>query len=113
MRSIKTLLFSFAIVASLAITASAVTKTHIIISPRSYATTETLTLAGIARIDGDDVHLVERLRRVSLGYSPVVGTSRTITRDEILSAVESAGIEMAKIDLSMPPKVNVERASQT
>src|SRR5437868_3330215 len=81
--------------------ALAAARTRVIIMPQAFSTSDTLTLSAIARIDGEDVRLVERLRRVSLGYAPVFGTTRTITREEILSAIESAGIEISRFDLSM------------
>ncbi|HZS49140.1 MAG TPA: flagellar basal body P-ring formation chaperone FlgA [Blastocatellia bacterium] len=88
-------------------------RPRIVIGAQVLVAGDTLTLASISRIDGDDAKLVERLRHISLGYAPTFGTTRTIVRDEILSAVESIGIETDRIDLSMPPTVEVARAGQT
>src|SRR5882724_7294922 len=104
---------SLLFVVCFAVAAMGAVRTRVIIPSQAFSTGDTLTLAAIARIDGEDVRLVERLRRVSLGYAPTLGTTRTITRDEILSAVESSGIEATRFDLSMPSKVDVERAIQT
>src|SRR6185369_13574027 len=113
MNSPQRFLAGLLFVIAMSIVTPAAVRTRVIIPATAYSSTDTLTLSAIARIDGEDVKLVERLRRVSLGYAPTFGNTRTITRDEILSAVESAGIESAKFDLSMPAKVDVERASQT
>jgi len=113
MKSSKRFFLSLLFVVAATSVAMAAGRTKVVIPPTAYSTGDTLTLSVIARIDGEDVKLVERLRRVSLGYGPSFGNTRTITREEILSAVESAGIETAKFDLSMPAKVDIERASQT
>ncbi len=113
MKGSAKILVSLLFVFAMSIVALAAVRTKVIIPATAYSTGDTLTLAGIARFDGEDIKLIERLRRVSLGYAPTFGNTRTLTRDEILSAVESAGIEATKFDLSMPAKVDVERATQT
>jgi flagella basal body P-ring formation protein FlgA len=113
MKSSLRLIFGSLFIISVAILATAAVRTRVIIPGQAYSSSDVLTLSAIARIDGEDVRMVEKLRRVSLGYAPTFGNTRSITREEILSAVESAGIEPAKFDLSMPAKVDIERASQT
>ena len=113
MNSPQRFLLSLLFVVAMSVITLAAVRTRVIIPGQAYSSSDTLTLQAIARIDGQDIKLIERLRRVSLGYAPTFGNTRSITRDEILSAVESAGIERTTFDLSMPAKVDIERASQT
>lgn len=86
---------------------------RIVVAPQPFSQGDVVTLASIARIDGDDTQLVERLGRIALGYAPAIGSNRVLSREDIAAAIESAGIDPRLVDLSMPPSVTIGRASQS
>lgn len=104
------LLFS---AASVVASAHAANRTRVIINPQPVSQGDVLTLEGIARIDGANSQVAERLSRITLGYAPSIGANRVLTRDEVLRAIQSAGIDLSTLDLSMPESVSVGRAAQS
>ena len=73
---------------------------------------ERIELGRIARITGDPA-ASERLKNVSLGYSPAIGLTREILRNQIQLAINAAGFADGEFILDSPPKVSIRRASQT
>lgn len=104
--------YLFFVFVLMAASASAASRTRVIVQPQSFSQGDVLTLSSIARIDGVDPQVVERLQKITLGYAPTIGNSRILTRNEIAAAIESAGIDLRRVDLSMPSSVTIDRASQ-
>lgn len=71
-----------------------------------------LNLGEIANFITEKEKVVEILKNVSLGYSPQVGLVREISKDKIKLAIISAGIPNNQIQLEMPEKIIIRRASQ-
>ncbi len=69
-------------------------------------------LGDIAVIKGDDAN-TERIRQISLGFSPRVGMTREIPRDSILLAMAAAGFHIGEIALNAPAKILIKRTAQS
>ncbi len=70
-----------------------------------------LTLAEIANISAEG-NWKMRLEKVSLGASPKVGNDRICTLVTIHSALRASGIDVNAVDIHMPERVVVKRASR-
>lgn len=70
-----------------------------------------LTLAEIAKISAEG-NWKMRLEKVSLGASPKVGNDRICTLVTIHSALRASGIDVNAVDIHMPERVIVKRASR-
>lgn len=68
------------------------------------------TLGDIAFINAVDEARAERLRLIPLGFAPVVGAMREITRERLRLAMIAA--DFADVALDAPPIVRLTRASQ-
>lgn len=71
-----------------------------------------LTLGNIAEIFSDDAVIAEKLRTISLGYSPNVGAVRELQRERILIAIASAGFSADEVRFESPQIIRIRRASQ-
>jgi len=70
-----------------------------------------ILLGKIARIDGDDARLVRELEEVVIGRSPLPGKSRSLDSAAILLRLKQSGIDLARIELQIPPEVQVSRGA--
>jgi hypothetical protein len=68
------------------------------------------TLGDIARVSSPDATEVERLRSIPLGYAPIIGAVRELTRERIVIALNAANFPSVQLDA--PPVVRLTRASQ-
>lgn len=86
------------------------------LSAESVAREDRLQLGEIATIETSediaDPAMAERLRRVSLGYSPAVGAVREIQRERILLAIAAAGFSPGDVRVEGVSIVLVRRAAQ-
>jgi len=64
-----------------------------------------IQLGKIARIDGDDAGLVRELEALVIGRSPLPGKSRSLDSAAILLRLKQSGIDLARIELQIPPEV--------
>ena len=71
-----------------------------------------INLAQVAELGGAP-ELVSKLRTVSLGATPVIGSDRILTVITIQSALRTARIPMDKIEIIVPPLAKVRRESRT
>jgi len=87
----------------------------VLISVRVYDQVEIeadqIQLGNIARIDGDDARLVRELEAVVIGRSPLPGKSRSLDSAAILLRLKQSGIDLARIELQIPPEVQVSRGA--
>ncbi|MBS1792351.1 MAG: flagellar basal body P-ring formation protein FlgA [Acidobacteria bacterium] len=74
--------------------------------------TDIVRLGLIARIDGPAT-AVERLKSISLGYAPNVGTVRELARPQLVLALNAAGFSESEVGLETPPKIVLRRAGQS
>ena len=70
-----------------------------------------IQLGKIARIDGDDAGLVHELEAVVIGRSPLPGKSRALDSATILLRLKQSGMDLARIELQIPPEVQVSRGA--
>jgi len=70
-----------------------------------------IQLGKIARIDGDDATLVRELEALVIGRSPLPGKSRSLDAAAILLRLKQSGIDLARIELQIPPEVQVSRGA--
>jgi flagella basal body P-ring formation protein FlgA len=91
-------------------------KIIINISPEVTIASGQVALGDIAEILGGGANgadTFERVRHISLGYSPRIGAMREIQRANILLALAAAGFNESDLTLDIPAKVVVRRATQT
>lgn len=84
--------------------------THIKVNPLSLVRGKEVRLGAVAEITGP---LSEKLREISLGPTPAIGTSRLITEVTLQSALRSAKLSDLPISWEVPPKAVVRRATRT
>jgi len=72
---------------------------------------ETVSLGDIGQIFGNDPKL-KRLQQISLGYSPVVGLIREISKTRIMMAIAAAGFTADQVLLKAPNSIFIRRAGQ-
>ena len=70
-----------------------------------------IQLGKIARIDGNDAELVRELEALVIGRSPLPGKSRSLDSAAILLRLKQSGIDLARIELQIPPEVQVSRGA--
>ena len=70
-----------------------------------------IQLGKIARIDGDDAGRVRALEALVIGRSPLPGKSRSLESATILLRLKQSGIDLARIELQIPPEVQVSRGA--
>jgi flagella basal body P-ring formation protein FlgA len=70
-----------------------------------------ILLGKIARIDGDDARLVRELEAVVIGRSPLPGKSRSLDSATILLRLKQSGIDLARIEMQVPPEIQVSRGA--
>jgi flagella basal body P-ring formation protein FlgA len=75
--------------------------------------TDQIAINDIAAVSGGDANTLERVKHISLGFSPRVGMTREIQRANIMLALAAAGFGESDILLDVPVKVSVKRAAQS
>lgn len=68
-------------------------------------------LQSVAEISGPK-EAVDRLKRVSLGYAPNIGATRTISRDQVWLGLMAAGFSQSSVQLDMQASMTARRAGQ-
>lgn len=95
-----------------AISAFAENRPIIRVSAETTVENDIVKLANIAQILGETSQ-IERLRAVSLGYAPNVGSLREISRQQIVLAISAAGFSENDFVLDAPDKILIRRAGQS
>lgn len=72
-----------------------------------------ILLGDIARVDGSDVNLVQRLKAVALGRAPLPGKTRELERSSLIGRIRQSGIDPSRLDLQIPPEIVVARLAMT
>ena len=102
-------LLTGAILALLMVGPSAADSARIQVLPAAQIEAEQILLGKIARIEGSDPDLVQRLRDVVIGRAPLPGRNRTIDAGVVRRRLRQNRINPDQLDLDMPPRVKVER----
>lgn len=72
-----------------------------------------IRLGRVARIDGGDPQLAAELANVVLGRSPLPGKTRMLDGSTILMRLKQSGIDPSRIDLQLPPELEISRGAVT
>jgi flagella basal body P-ring formation protein FlgA len=116
-KSVKKLFFTAlavaCIFASSAFAAFAQGKISVRILAEVTVDTEQVKLGDIAAVAAGSGADDGRIQSVSLGFSPRVGMTREISRENISLALAAAGFSDGELALDIPAKVLVKRAAQT
>jgi len=88
-----------------------VAKSEVKVKFTSEVNTEVLTLGDVADISGDS-QLVEKLKSVDLGKSPLLGTKKILSTLLVKALISSQGIDMRQVSLTVPTGAVVERKAQ-
>ena len=87
------------------------TKSEVKVKFTSEVNTEVLTLGDVADISGDS-QLVEKLKSVDLGKSPILGTKKNLSTLLVKALIYSQGVDMRQVSLTVPTGAVVERKAQ-
>ena len=87
------------------------TKSEVKVKFTSEVNTEVLTLGDVADISGDS-QLVEKLKSVDLGKSPILGTKKNLSTLLVKALISSQGVDMRQVSLTVPTGAVVERKAQ-
>ena len=88
-----------------------VAKSEVKVKFTSEVNTEVLTLGDVADISGDS-QLVEKLKNIDLGKSPILGTKKNLSTLLVKALISSQGVDMRQISLTVPTGAVVERKAQ-
>ncbi|MBS1809345.1 MAG: flagellar basal body P-ring formation protein FlgA [Acidobacteria bacterium] len=83
------------------------------VAAETTAQQDRLVLGDVAEVRASDAEIAARLRAVSLGYAPNVGSVRELPRERIALAITAAGFAEGTFQLSSPAVALVRRAAQT
>ena len=86
-------------------------KSEVKVKFTSEVNTEVLTLGDVADISGDS-QLVEKLKNVDLGKSPILGTKKNLSTLLVKALISSQGVDMRQVSLTVPTGAVVERKAQ-
>ena len=72
---------------------------------------EQITLGDVARIEGDDREMIERLRVIELGKAPAPGKMKEMSAYYIEMKIRRSGIDREELTLDLPEKIEVTRGA--
>src|SRR3989338_2178014 len=70
---------------------------------------EVIYLKDISEISGNSNDIVNRLRDIKIGYSPLPGESQMITEDFLILCIKRERIAVEDIKLNSPQRINISR----
>jgi flagella basal body P-ring formation protein FlgA len=83
---------------------------RISVSPSTLIDGDSVYLGKIAKIEGDDPHLVDRLSSIFIGRAPLPGDTREFEVADLNRRLKQNGFDPADLELQIPPKVKVQRS---
>lgn len=86
-------------------------KSEVRVNANTLIEAEYFSLGDIASISGD-VQLVEKLNKVEIGRSPVIGTKKVLSTMLVRALIASNGIDIRNVNLTVPSGASVERKGQ-
>lgn len=90
---------------------SELVKSEVKVNATTLIEAEYFTLGDIAAVTGD-VQLVEKLNKVEIGRSPIIGTKKVLSTMLVRALIASNGIDIRAVELSVPSGASVERKGQ-
>lgn len=72
-----------------------------------------ILLGDIAQIQAADTRLAAGLKNVTIGRSPLPGSTRNLSAGDVLVRLKQAGIDRTQVQLNMPQTARVSRKSVT
>jgi flagella basal body P-ring formation protein FlgA len=72
---------------------------------------EKIMLGEVSQISGEDPLLIDTLKSIVIGKSPLPGGVKEIRAHTILSRVEHSDVDLSQVNLNLPEKIEVERES--
>jgi flagella basal body P-ring formation protein FlgA len=69
-----------------------------------------ILLSKIAKIEGGNPQVIHKLGNIVLGRAPLPGNSRKIDGNTIMARLRQNGIDLASLDLNIPPSITVSRS---
>lgn len=82
------------------------------IAPQSIVENSTIEIGNIAQVSGP-AETAGRIRRISLGHAPDIGTTRIIRRQQVLMALNAAGFSLDSILVESAETTAVRRPGQS
>lgn len=79
------------------------------VKPSPEVAGQTFRLGEIAEIAGDDQQLVEQLRALEIGTSPLPGLTRRLLPADIVVRMRAQRIQPARVHLVSPPQIRIAR----
>ena len=71
---------------------------------------EKILLRDIAKIEGSDSLLIQKLSAIMVGRAPLPGNSRILDGGTIKTRLKQNGIDLAELILNIPPSIAVSRS---
>jgi flagellar basal body P-ring formation protein FlgA len=71
---------------------------------------EKILLSDIAKIEGSDSLLIQKLSAIMVGRAPLPGNSRILDGSKIKTCLKQNGIDLAELILNIPPSIDVSRS---
>lgn len=72
---------------------------------------EQITLGDVVRIEGDDREMIERLKAIELGKSPLPGRMKEISAYQIEMKIRHGGIDREELIVDLPERIEVTRGA--
>jgi flagella basal body P-ring formation protein FlgA len=108
-----TLLLTVILLGGAGVAAVAQTPVRVDVRANSGVDQDMIALGDIAVVSGSDLALVRRLKAVTVGRSPLPGSSRNLTEGEVRVRLKQAQIDTDRIHLTVPATVNITRNTVT
>jgi len=84
--------------------------TTVTIPERAEVKPDVIRLGKIARVKGGDPELIEKMRSVVIGKSPLPGESSRLNEDYVKIRLKQNGIDLSQVRLEAPEKIKITRA---
>jgi flagella basal body P-ring formation protein FlgA len=105
-------LFTTIVFLTLSTLAHGAMKAVVNVNAATIVEADQIKLGDIARVSGDAA-AADRLKNLSLGYAPAIGTEREIQKSYLQMAIAATGLAEDGYLLEMPSRAVVRRAGQT
>ncbi len=109
--SILIKIFVIMLITALTIAASAAPQADILVRPSSDVTTVEVKLSDLASVNTNDKALSDKLCSAVVCRAPLAGSSRKLTRDQILTAIRRQGVTDRSVNIVCPQEFYVTRTA--
>ena len=98
------------IAGSLAPAADATIMTVISVREKAEIEDGDILLGSIAAIEGDNTHLVDRLKRIVIGKAPMPGKSRQYEQRDLMMRLKRHDVDWSGVRLEIPQRIEISRS---